>query len=109
MIILTKQRVLSAVRSAVADLVPTDYVPNPKTRYTRSTGNTAFNGIKITANKSKITVYVDEKIVPYMPYTNEPWLSPRWHGAKNPNEGWWDRFAQELINRVANNLRGEVK
>lgn len=26
----------------------------------------------------------------YMPYTNEKWISPRWHGKKNPNESWWD-------------------
>ena len=31
---------------------------------------------------------VDGRIAPYAVYTNEPWLSPRRHGLKNPNEGW---------------------
>ena len=32
----------------------------------------------------------------YMPYTNEKWVSPRWHGKKNPNEQWW----QNAITKV---------
>lgn len=32
----------------------------------------------------------------YMPYTNERWISPRWHGRKNPNEQWW----QNAITKV---------
>ena len=106
---ITKQRVLSAVTGALIEMVPTDFVPNPKTRYTKSTGNLAFNGIRIEATTSEIVVYVDENIAPYMPYTNEPWLSQRWHGAKNPNEGWWQRFAAELVSRVAVQLKGVVK
>ena len=25
---------------------------------------------------------------PYVPYTVEKWISPRWRGRKNPNEQW---------------------
>ena len=54
------------------------------------TGNLKYNGVRyefIDANTCKF--YVDESIAPYMPFTNEKWISPRWNGKKNPNEGWW--------------------
>jgi hypothetical protein len=31
------------------------------------------------------------KTIDYAPYTNEPWLSPRWNGKSNPNQGWIDQ------------------
>lgn len=34
----------------------------------------------------------------YMPFTTEPWVSPRWHGKKNPNEGWWKRATDDGLN-----------
>ena len=42
--------------------------------------------------------------VPYMPYTEEPWISPQWGGRANPNEGWF-REAAELVFRL---LRQEL-
>jgi len=30
----------------------------------------------------------DYKEVEYAMYTEYPWLSPHWHGKKNPNESW---------------------
>lgn len=48
-------------------------------------------------------------IAPYVPYTNEPWISPKWNGKKNPNEGWWDRFVAEFTKRLANKLKGVIK
>lgn len=71
------------------------------------TGNLRNNAIRfewIDANTFRL--YVDEKIAPYMPYTNEPWMARRWNGAKNPNELWWDI---EAVNAVLNIIREKLK
>lgn len=53
------------------------------------TGNLRYNAVRLTQNsKNQFIVSVDTKIAPYMPYTNEPWISDRWRGKKNPNQNW---------------------
>lgn len=47
-------------------------------------------------------------IAPYAPFTNEPWLSPRWNGKPNPNEGWWGRFVEFVVKEVANALGARI-
>lgn len=101
--------IIEAVIDAVEELRETMFIPNPATRYKTSTGNLAFNALNYVVKDGAMCVYVDEKIASYMPYTNEPWISPYWRGKKNPNEGWWQRFAEELIGRVAARLGGTIK
>ena len=86
-------------------------VPNPKTRYITSTGNMALNAFKIEFRDGGRTcrVWIDKEIAPYVYYTNEPWVSPRWHGKKNPNEGWWDTLAKTFAQKVAQYLGGELR
>lgn len=47
--------------------------------------NLAQNGIQFIADGQ---VTVGGEPAPYAVYTNEPWISERWHGKQNPNEGW---------------------
>ena len=85
-------------------------VPNPKTRYITSTGNMALNAFKIEfPDNMTCRVWIDEDIAPYVFYTNEPWVAARWHGKKNPNEGWWDRAVKDFVDKVAEYLDGEVR
>lgn len=96
-------------------------VPNPKTRgvgyYLNrygnwakcSTGNMAFNASKREyPYRGVCVIYVDEKIAPYVPYTNEVWISPRWKGHKNPNEGWFGRATEYVAHNLAGTLNGRV-
>lgn len=73
----------------------------------RKTDNLADNGITVAyVSPTEIRVYVDTSIAPYMVYTNEPWRSTN-HGRwldkstggvkKNPNEAWWNKFAEQTI------------
>lgn len=72
------------------------------------TGNLALNAIRLEFTSSReARIYVDESIAPYMPYTNEPWLAERWHGKKNPNEGWFDAAVQLIAELVADLSEGE--
>lgn len=76
----------------------------------RDTGNLSINGIKFKfVNEKKFTIYVDEKVAPYMVYTNEPWVSDYWKGKKNPNEGWWNSGVGVLVNLIRKELKGKVK
>ena len=45
-------------------------------------------------------------VAPYAVYTNEPWISDRWHGKKNPNEGWLDRSIERAIPGIRNIFSG---
>ena len=94
-------------------------VPNPKTRgvgyYVNaygnrqrgSTGNMAFNASKIRfLSPFQAVIYVDDKIAPYVPYANEEWISPKWKGHKNPNQGWFDRAAEIVVKSYMSSLPG---
>lgn len=70
----------------------------------KDTGNLAHNALRIeyvTPNKCRI--YIDQNIAPYMPYTNEKWISPKWNGKKNPNEGWWQGAVIEAVSAIIDN------
>lgn len=87
-------------------------VPNPKTRYKKggSTGNMALNATKITFPSPYVCmIYIDERISPYLPYTDKPWLAKRWKGKKNPNEGWFERAAEFMAAYVAKKAQGELQ
>lgn len=75
----------------------------------KDTGNLAYNAIKIEFPSPNVChIYVDESIAPYMPFTTRPWVHPRWHGKKNPNEGWWQSAGEFLTEYVAQQVGGEI-
>ena len=76
-------------------------------RAPRDTGNLATNGITfVWEDENTFTIYVNESIAPYMPYTNEPWKSPKWNGKKNPNEAWWQDAIKIVIEFLEQRLNG---
>ena len=79
-----------------------EYVP-------RETGNMAYNALQYEMQNGILAITINPDIAPYVPYTNEPWISPKWNGKKNPNEGWWDRFVAEFTKRLANKLKGVIR
>lgn len=77
------------------------------------TGN-LHNNIKMEFNGlgNECHIYIDDDTVPYMPYTNEPWISAYWKGRQNPNLYWFDRVAframreiEKMTGSVAKNTR----
>lgn len=71
------------------------------------TGNLCWNGVTME-RRSPLTyvIYVDEDFAPYMPYTNEPWISRK---GRNPNQGWWERKVVKVANAVREALDAEEK
>ena len=76
------------------------------------TGNLRNNGINYEVYDDKGVIYVDgdctNGIAFYMPYTNEPWVADRWHGKKNPNEGWWQNAVDKVAEYIADILGGAL-
>lgn len=76
----------------------------------KKTGNLAYNAIQFRfVNEDTCEIYVNEDIAPYMPYTNEPWTSPKWGGKKNPNEKWFDKAVETVAALMSQTVRGEMK
>lgn len=73
------------------------------------TGNLSRNGVKLEFGDGYFRIYVDEEVAPYMPYTNEPWISPKWHGRKNPNLYWFDNGVSACFDYLETALRGIVR
>lgn len=103
-----REKLISACIEVVEE-IRAEFVPNPKTRYKTSTGNMAFNALRYKIEGNLFTVYVDEQIAPYVWYTIKPWLSPRWHGKKNPNQDWDKIFQEEFMRRLAEKLGGKIE
>lgn len=106
------------------DRVFTRAVRELRKKAPKDTGNLAYNAIKYRwVASNEFEIYVDvgdidafvagEKyqkgVAPYMPFTNEKWISPHWNGRKNPNENWWNNAIEYLIAYIANALGGELK
>ncbi len=74
------------------------------------TGNLKENAVKFSYKGDGIWVIeIDQSIAPYMPYTNEPWIAPKWHGKKNPNEHWFDVAAELIATLLAQELQGRLQ
>ena len=74
------------------------------------TGNLRFNAIRyVFVSPTREEVYIDLDIAPYMPYTNEPWVSPKWKGKKNPNEGWFERGFDEAMQNANRIMKARIK
>lgn len=72
------------------------------------TGNLKYNGIRIEKINNGYKIYIDENIAPYMPFTNEEWVSPKWKGAKNPNEKWFDKVALSMVQVIAERYKAYI-
>lgn len=71
--------------------------------------NMRGNGTRLESRGNNVYVIrVSVAIAPYLPYTNEPWISPRWNGKKNPNEGWFEDDTDIVVTVLAQQLGGRV-
>lgn len=98
---MSNERLFAACIEVVEELRQAVFIP-------WRTGNMATNSLRYKIEGNVFHVYMDLDIAPYVPYTNEPWTSPVWHGKINPNEGWWNDFADIFVRRLAQKIRGEI-
>ena len=83
--------------------------PNPDTRYKTSTGNLAFNAVRlrnVNRHKLRFTVIVDVKKAPYMPYVNK---KTHWKdGTPYEYYQWFEQAAQDVAQNIADIVGGKV-
>lgn len=96
------------------DRICMDLVEIARGRAPKDTRNLADNGIRYYwEDEGTFVIYVDgdgkNGIAPYMPFTNEKWISPKWNGKQNPNEGWWQDTVQLILDYIINELNGEIE
>lgn len=73
------------------------------------TGNLADEALQYRWEGTTFHMWVDEDKAPYMVYTNEVWISPKWKGKQNPNQGWWEEAYEFLAHWIAYRLKGEIQ
>ena len=65
------------------------------------TGNLERNGIRVKIDNGTMCVVVGHEtsklLGEYAVYTNEPWISPKWNGKQNPNQGWIERGIEKAL------------
>ena len=61
---------------------------------------------RVSDNEQQITV--GDATAYYAVYTNETWISPRWHGKKNPTEHWIDSVVKDIAEQIAKDTGGKL-
>lgn len=96
-------RVKITIATAKATLYIRDKAP-------KDTGNLAYVAVRYERTGIDTwKIFISLEYAPYAPYVNEKWVSPRWHGKKNPNEGWWNRTIDEVVRIISAEIGGEIK
>ena len=73
------------------------------------TGNLRDNGIDMKqTGADEYTISIGAPNAPYAVYTNEPWVAPRWHGKKNPNEHWIDNAVEDIVDMICEFTGGKL-
>lgn len=72
------------------------------------TGNMQQNISVVQDNARQYSIKIGGNVAPYAVYTNEKWVSPRWHGRKNPNEKWIDSGVISFVTELTSQLNGEL-
>lgn len=83
---------------------------------TGNLANNATNMVLIDPDTMKFYVdgYIENGVefgvAPYVVYVNEPWISPKWGGKKNPNEHYWNNFCEVTLKQlIAQKVKGTWK
>lgn len=73
------------------------------------TGNLALNSIRVLYDTNgDVFVAIGGEIAPYAVYTNEKWVSDKWNGNANPNEGWIENAINEALPLIKDYLLREM-
>lgn len=53
-------------------------------------------------------ILIGGELAPYAVYTNEEWISPKWKGKPNPNQGWVQAAFEEMANVLSAVMSGTI-
>jgi hypothetical protein len=63
------------------------------------TGNLATNSIRSNETPTGFRIVSLGNVAPYNIFTDRKWISQRWNGKTNPNEGWWSKALKVSVYR----------
>ena len=93
-----------------AELAIKDAVSIARLHIPIDTGNMSLNAFNFEyLGNMRWKISIDEKKAPYVPFVNEKWISPRWGGKQNPNEGFWQGIRDSLVAMISASLNGKIK
>ena len=69
-------------------------------------GNLSINAIKSVYEDGMWQVVIGGELAPYAVYTNEAWISEKWKGAQNPNEGWIQKAIESVRTVIVGIFQG---
>lgn len=72
----------------------------------KDTGNLVINAIKSVYEDGVWQVVIGGELAPYAVYTNEPWVSPHWKSATNPNENWIQKAIESVRTVIVGIFQG---
>ena len=99
----TKRKVEAAIYEAWNIVRNSDMIP-------KDTGNLRYNSFKIErTGVNSWRIFIDHAIAPYDIYVNGEWISPKWNGKQNPNEGFWREVCDFIVNYLQQKLGGTVE
>lgn len=76
----------------------------------KDTGNLREKSFKVSrTGVGSWKIYIDHGIAPYDIYVNEKWVSPKWNGKQNPNEGFWQKVCEFIIDYLHQKLGGDLE
>lgn len=88
--------------SAIFKVLCLEFVAELKKYAPKDTGNLAYNSIQyVFTSDNECQIKVNEQVAPYMVFTNEKWISPKWKGKPNPNEQWWNKAIEITLEKLA--------
>lgn len=71
--------------------------------------NLATSGIRILDPDSGVyDIGIGGEPAPYAVYTNEPWISEKWGGKQNPNQGWIQNAISSALPTLQSILDGAI-
>ena len=74
----------------------------------KDTTNLSRNILLQYVSKDKIRIVIGNENADYAVFTNEPWISDKWNGKKNPNEGWVNKTIMEAQLMIQQLMSGEI-
>lgn len=104
---MTKEQMISFLLREIRKMTPVRTGNLQASTTTKRIGENTFE-IYVNAGDDPYAKY-ERGRAPYVPFVNEVWISPRWHGRKNPNEGYWNNGVERAMQLLAKKTGGTLE
>jgi hypothetical protein len=90
-------------------IIATDYLCNFLKLVAPKASTDLSQNIRVLDNKKGSHVIgIGGEPTPYAVYTNEKWVSEKWNGKQNPNEGWIQAGIQTAMPMIQEIMSGAI-